>query len=328
MTKALLAAALGAALAAQTPAPLVVGILFTDGSLLPFAAFDGRAWTAWWPKPDNGGNPVALPSPPALDRVPRAWLGALSRVPRLWYARQASGALRTVRARGLTRIRLMLADGVAISTQADADNGSVRELFDEDQQGVAISVPRSIGRIRDLSADPEPCRRLLDALTADTRAAAAAAIRDLDGSPTDRALADAVGRAPSPGASTDLEIGACFAGAARADGSAVHYVAASRRYPIAPASLETGDALFEIDGWIDSRARAAEGGRLLNGRFTATIRSTLTVTAGSIEPLAVLPFGTTEYWIVADHLEDGIEYGLYEVTPTRAQRVEMTPIAR
>lgn len=47
MRNALLAAAFGTALAAQASAPLVVGILFTDGTLLPFAAFDGRACTAW-----------------------------------------------------------------------------------------------------------------------------------------------------------------------------------------------------------------------------------------------------------------------------------------
>jgi hypothetical protein len=156
MRKALLAAALGTALAAQAPAPLAVGILFTDGILLPFAAFDGRAWTAWWPEPDSSGHPVALPSPPALDRLPRAWLGTLPRVPRVWYARQASGALRTIRAQGLTRIRPMFADGIAISTRADADKESVRELFHEDQQGVAISVSRSIGQVRDLTADCNP----------------------------------------------------------------------------------------------------------------------------------------------------------------------------
>jgi hypothetical protein len=323
---ALLAAALGTALAAQAPAPLAVGILFRDGTLLPFAAFDGRAWTAWWPEPDSGDRPAALPSPPALDRVPREWLGALSRVPRVWYARQAGGALKTIRAQGLTRIRLLLADGVAISTRAAADNKAVRALFHEDQQGVAISVPRSIRQVRDVTADPQPCRRLFDALRADTRVAADAAIRDLDASPTSRALADAVRRGPSKNGSIDLEIEACFAGPPRPDGSAVYYVAASHRYPVTPASLETGDALFEIDGWVDSR-RPADGGRLLNGGFRASIRSTFSFTT-SVEPLAVLPFGPSQYWVVADHLEDGIEYGIYEVTPMHAQRVNIEPLAR
>jgi FixJ family two-component response regulator len=136
----------------------------------------------------------------------------------------------------------------------------------------------------------QPCRRLLDALTPDARAAADTAILDLDASPTDRALADAVRRVPSPGASIDLEIEACFAGPPRSDGSAVYYVAASHRYPVTPASPEAGDALFEIDGWVDSRPRA-DGGRLLDGRFSASIRSTFSVTTGSIEPLAVLPRG-------------------------------------
>jgi len=327
MGKALLAAILGTALAAQAPAPLVVGILFTDGILLPFAAFDGRAWTAWWPEPGSGNQPVVLPSPPTLDRVPRAWLGGLSRVPRVWYARQANGAQRTIRAQGLTRIRLVLADGVAISTRPDADSESVRELFHEDQQGVAISVARSIAQVRDVTADPQPCRKLLDESTRDTRAAADAALLDLDTSPTSLALGDAVRRAPSPGASVDLEIESCFAGPPRSDGSAVYYVAASHRYPVTPASLDTGDALLEIDGWVDSRPRA-DGRRLLNGRFRASIRSTYSVTTGSVEPIAVLPFGTLQYWVVADHLEDGIEYAIYEVTPTHARRVQMMTPAR
>ena len=327
MRNVLVAAVLGGTLAAQAPAPIVVGILFRDGTLLPFAAFDGRAWTAWWPEPDSGDHPAVLPSPPTLDRVPRAWLGAPSRVPRVWYTRQPSGALRTIRAHGLTGIRLMLAAGVAISTRPDTDNESVRELFPEDQQGVAISVPRSIGRVRDVTADPQPCRRLFDALTTDTRVATDAAILDLDASPTSRALADAVKRGPSKSGSNDLEIEACFAGPSRPDGSAVYYVAASHRYPVTPASLETGDALFEIDGWVDSRPRS-EGGSLLNGRFRASVRSTFSVTTGSINPIAVLPFGPLQYWVVANHLEDGIEYGIYEITPTHAQRVNIEPLAR
>jgi len=326
MRTMLLTAALGTALAAQAPVPVVVGILFTDGTLLPFAAFNGRAWTAWWPEPGSGSDPVPLPSPPTLDRIPREWLGALPRVPRVWYTRQASGALRTIRARGLTRIRLMLADGVAISTRPGADNDSVRELFHDDQQGVAISVARAIGRVRDVTADPRPCRRLLDALTKDIRVAADAALLGLDTSPTSLALSDAVRRARPPGASIDLEIDGCFAGPARSDRSAVYYIAASHRFPVTPASLETGDALFEIDGWVDSRAHP-DGG-LLNGGFRASIRSTFTVTSGSIEPLAVLPFGPLQYWVVANHLEDGIEYGIYELTPTHAQRVNIVRLAR
>jgi hypothetical protein len=58
----------------------VLGVLRTDGLLMPFAAFDGDAWTTPWPgsMADAAGRELPL----NLDAVPRGWWGG--EVPATW----------------------------------------------------------------------------------------------------------------------------------------------------------------------------------------------------------------------------------------------------
>jgi hypothetical protein len=63
---------------AQSPSPsasgrLMLAVVRNDGILLPFAAFNGRKWSAPWPTLDRVGPTVDLPV--SLASVPRDWWG-------------------------------------------------------------------------------------------------------------------------------------------------------------------------------------------------------------------------------------------------------------
>ena len=51
-------------------APFLTAILRRDGIVIPFAAFDGKNWTAPWPMEIGDEDP-----PEALQKVPRGWWG-------------------------------------------------------------------------------------------------------------------------------------------------------------------------------------------------------------------------------------------------------------
>src|SRR5215216_1024317 len=57
---------------ASSSSRLAIGVLRNDGLLLPFAAFDGRKWSAPWPSIMDGLIPEL---PVSLASVPRGWWG-------------------------------------------------------------------------------------------------------------------------------------------------------------------------------------------------------------------------------------------------------------
>src|SRR4051794_28809270 len=66
----LLAVPAAARLAGADRPKFSVGVLRRDGVLLPFAAYDGRAWSFPWP---NAGSDIPLPI--SLADVPAKWFG-------------------------------------------------------------------------------------------------------------------------------------------------------------------------------------------------------------------------------------------------------------
>jgi hypothetical protein len=55
---------------AAAPGSFSVGVLRRDGVLVPFASFDGRAWSVTWP-----GSDLRQPLPIGLSDIPRRWWG-------------------------------------------------------------------------------------------------------------------------------------------------------------------------------------------------------------------------------------------------------------
>lgn len=69
--------------------PVVVGALRDDGSLVPFATFDGRVWENNWPTPvcAYGPDKLVLPS---LQNIPSSWWGEQPPVTRWWRVRRGA----------------------------------------------------------------------------------------------------------------------------------------------------------------------------------------------------------------------------------------------
>ena len=65
--------------AAQAP-ELALGMIRPDGILTPFAVFDGKTWTAAWPKPQQTRTIDGM-----LERVDSYWRAHQQQVPRAWH---------------------------------------------------------------------------------------------------------------------------------------------------------------------------------------------------------------------------------------------------
>jgi hypothetical protein len=61
--------------ASAPPYPLVLAVVRNDGILLPFAAFNGRKWSAPWPSLQRNFGPTTIELPVNLASVPREWWG-------------------------------------------------------------------------------------------------------------------------------------------------------------------------------------------------------------------------------------------------------------
>jgi hypothetical protein len=91
MRLASVALLLAAFFAAEAPSnAFLVGALRRDGVIVPFAAFDGKHWSAPWPLPD-----VDRAIPINLESIPKHWWGKAG--PRETWQASVSGATRTLR---------------------------------------------------------------------------------------------------------------------------------------------------------------------------------------------------------------------------------------
>lgn len=85
---AVVSAALAAGSAAQPSAAFSLGLIRADGILVPFAMFDGYAWIAAWPEPDE---PIA--SDRSLAAVPSLWRQRHQQVPQSWHVLTPAAAM-------------------------------------------------------------------------------------------------------------------------------------------------------------------------------------------------------------------------------------------
>jgi len=86
----LITATLIAAAEPQNP-PFAVGVLRRDGVVIPFAVFDGKSWSARWPKPT-----LDLIVPTDVGSVPEKWWGATGPLD-TWFAVIGSGTPRPMK---------------------------------------------------------------------------------------------------------------------------------------------------------------------------------------------------------------------------------------
>jgi hypothetical protein len=140
----LLASSLAAA--DQTAPAFAVGILRRDGIIVPFATFDGRNWSARWPRPA-----LDVTVPIDVRSVPSAWWGATGPLDN-WEAWAQSGQAQPIRVAQPDWIDVHCLRQIGLRTDYRASEfppPATEQPYPKD--GLAISPPRPIEPIQSVA---------------------------------------------------------------------------------------------------------------------------------------------------------------------------------
>lgn len=237
---------------AAPPAPFLVAVLRRDGIVSPFAAFDGKNWSAPWP-----GELRWTEIPLGLESVPAKWWGKGGPIERMaaWVDGESRGALRLARpnvVRPMCEARL----GVTSDYQSrEPVPPPIVQPFPKD--GLAVSGGQRVEAIEVVARD-NPDRIKLATLLA----------RPFD--TAEDTAADAFTQWKHPVGREDrrkrpIQIEALYRAAMDESGWTAYYVEAIRDYPPGAADQQCG-LVTSGSGWIlvgpDGKSHAKVGARV------------------------------------------------------------------
>lgn len=136
-----------------------LGVLRRDGGLVPFAAYNGRVWTADWPGADSTEFPISL------DSIPKRWWGAPGPAAS-WTAWLLDGTARPLKLEKPQQLQIFC--GTHLGVQTDYRGGA----FDPRdptiaKAGLAIAGDARLLPIVQISVHAPDAARLVTALTDD-----------------------------------------------------------------------------------------------------------------------------------------------------------------
>jgi hypothetical protein len=303
--RVLVASLIAAAAGAQAPEPTVVAVMRSDGIVLPFARFDGRAWTAF---PGDGAESASrfpqtyeLPSTwrvHPVDGAPARRVGAGSSVAfntegENWY--QTWGQITDYTPRRLPSEDEPRAGRIGVALSGTAMNASVTTFVrrgprSAEWNGIRRVVTHAFGRAEH------------DSLIQPSVVANAA------GWPRIRAVPDSAERAARP-----VALRSMFAARPRVGGGRLYYVDAYKVYPAERPDGGCPPAVY-YQGWF--RQAELDGAPTLMGEV-------LTLGFGcdspGAEPSTVVPFGAftiggRSFVVLERMYYEGGERDLLEVT--------------
>jgi hypothetical protein len=162
MRFAALLIALALTSASAAPTAFTLAVLRRDGILIPFAAFDGRAWETPWPASDSG---VVLPI--ALADVPKKWWGpaGLAAPWTAWMA--ADGAARPLTVVKPAQARVFCGTRIALATDYHGPEVNPREpTIAKDALAIAAEPGTvALQPIIDVSVHAPDAARIVGAIT-------------------------------------------------------------------------------------------------------------------------------------------------------------------
>ena len=216
--------------------PFVLGVLRRDGIVNPFAAFDGKRWTAPWP---SGVQFLELPI--SIESVPPKWWGKAGAISQMtaWVDGVNRGTLHLVRP-AMVRLMCDLRLGL-ISDYRSPQPAPPPGVQPYPKDGLAVSGDQRIEPIQVLSSTssewPGAAVQLLDAFD---KAEQAAVSGFLDWKhPVRRA-----DRAKVP-----VEMEAMYRAPMDQPGWVAYYVEAIKRYPPGPDDGDCG-LITSAGGWV------------------------------------------------------------------------------
>jgi hypothetical protein len=213
-----------------------LGVLRTDGVVLPFATYDGRKWSSSWP-----WDIKAQELPINLDSIPGKWWGRAARPQALslWSGGERLGEV-TLERPAIVPVLCDTRIGIRTSTRADVVLPSPFEPVPK--QGLAISGTQQIGDIARISRLSDDWKRTGEDLAAAVDEAETVAARRF----TD--WRHPIGRADRRKAPVVLEALYRLPMDEPGWGSA-SYVEAVKEYPPGPQDEECG-LVTSVSGWI------------------------------------------------------------------------------
>lgn len=215
----------------------VLAVLRRDGIVTPFAAFNGRRWTARWPVDLRN-----IDLPISLEHVPGRWWGVdvAPRSMTIWQDGVRGG---TVTITGVTTTRLMCEPRIALKsdyTPAATAPPPFEVPYPKDGLLVAGSLP--VEKIRTVERGSLEWNRALIVLTSEFNRQETAAARSF--SSWVHPFPEQQRRA------RPITIEALYAAPTRDAGWMSYYVEAVREYPPAPADRDGCGLATFASGWI------------------------------------------------------------------------------
>ncbi|MGH9372325.1 MAG: hypothetical protein ACRD15_12400 [Vicinamibacterales bacterium] len=283
---------------------VTLGVLRSDGILLPFAAFDGDDWSMPWPAGIGGDLPVNLAAVPEDwwgDEVPRQW--------RLWPRGSEEGSSFKL----LSPVMAMV--GAQRRLGLRTDHTGAANLFippfelPYPKEGLAVGGGVRVQPIASVSRLAPAMKTFVDRLRADIDDAEERAIKALRANarwthPFDDAARSKV--------VPDFE--AWYTSSLVEPGFSVSYVEAVKKYPPQPRDEGCGLETF-ITGWVHGDEREPRLKTQLKALVTYCDREH----ASYMLPLGQMRLRNRTHWIYQMSGRDHEWYAVAELTPGRTR---------
>jgi hypothetical protein len=287
---------------------VVLGVLRADGVLLPFAAYDGKKWSApWGGKIDRGMSPVL---PATLDAVPADWWGGEAPVSwKLWTMNDAASRPFKLVAPAMVPVGATRQLGIRTDVAPTAAVPPFELPYPK--AGLAVSgdaAIKPIAIVSRLSPAFKQFSALLrsEVITAEERTLSALRSNSNWKPPFDKKMR----------ATVEPELEAWYVTATE-DGERMSYVEAAKKYPLVAEDKGCGLETF-VSGWVHQPGDP-------NAKPKMNLKAVVTY-CDRRDVSYMLPFGAITlrdkiYWILQMSGQDHEWYAVVESNPGRAKYV-------
>jgi hypothetical protein len=289
---------------------LTLGVMRSDGILLPFAAFDGRNWTTPWPDAIRGFGNTGVELPVNLESIPSDWWG--KQVPTEWRVWPRGGAATAFKPLGPVMTVVGRARRLGLRTDYPVGQVKIFPLeFPFPKEGLAVGGSVEIQPIAIVSRLAPASVELAERLRPEIERVENETLRAL----SSRAhWTHPIGREERAKVTPVLE--AWYSGALVQPGFSVHYVEAVKKYP--PQAEDRGCGLETfVTGWVHVNSRDPR----LKPQLKAVVTYCDRDKASYMLPLGELRVGNRTHWVFQMSGQDHEWYAVAELTPGRSRYV-------
>jgi hypothetical protein len=291
---------------------LTLGVLRSDGVLLPFAAYDDGKWSTPWPHAVGIPEGGLVDLPANLGAVPDRWYG--KEVPSTWrlWARGADAPV-TLAPVAPVLLRLGIARRLGLRTDYKVPPARLPPPFvlPFPKEGLAVGGDVPVQGIPTVSRNAPEWKQFPEKLRADLDKAEERAIRALRSGAGWKHPFNASIRNEAP-----ITLEAWYTSELPEPGHAVSYIEAVKEYPLVAEDEGCGLQTF-FSGWVHHDARDTR----VNTAFKAVVAYCDREKASYMLPLGRVMLKNRMHWIFQMSGHDHEWYAVAEITPGRVRYV-------